>query len=184
MEQPAAHAYAVAAVAEHLAWRERTQADEAQRVLSQCKVFLALLPDEAALQLIAPKLDADDPAARLGAAAVYSTAAQTCARFARSCCASRSRGHSPCPDRTTSVPASSVTAAPMAIPKLNSAHHRLRLGALVEGALTDSPVDAAAISPASSSVGGRANTADRSGGTLRRPDYAALRLNAFGSMAG
>ena len=63
MEQPAAHAYAVAAVAEHLAWRERTQADEAQRVLRQCKVFLALLPDEAALELIAPKPDADDPAA-------------------------------------------------------------------------------------------------------------------------
>ena len=96
MEQRAAHAHAVAAVAEHLAWRERTQADEAQRMLRQCKVLLALLPDEAALQLIAPKLDADDPAARLGAAAVYSTAAQACARFAR-CCASRSRGHIPMP---------------------------------------------------------------------------------------
>ena len=36
---------------------------EAQRVLRQCKVFLALLPDEAALELIAPKPDADDPAA-------------------------------------------------------------------------------------------------------------------------
>jgi hypothetical protein len=55
--------HAVAAVAEHLAWRERTQADEAQRVLRQCKVFLALLPDEAALELIAPKPDADDPVA-------------------------------------------------------------------------------------------------------------------------
>jgi len=55
--------HAVAAVAEYLAWRERTQADEAQRVLRQCKVFLALLPDEAALELIAPKPDADDPAA-------------------------------------------------------------------------------------------------------------------------
>jgi hypothetical protein len=66
MEQRAAHAHAVAAVAEHLAWRERTQADEAQRVLSQCKVFFALLPDDSALELLAPKPDADDPAARIG----------------------------------------------------------------------------------------------------------------------
>jgi hypothetical protein len=41
MEQRAAHAHAVAAVAEHLAWRERTQADEAQRMLRQCKVLLS-----------------------------------------------------------------------------------------------------------------------------------------------
>ena len=34
LETDAAHAHAVAAVAEHLAWRERTQADAAQRVLS------------------------------------------------------------------------------------------------------------------------------------------------------
>src|SRR5262245_15353437 len=66
MEQRAAHAHAVATVAEHLAWRERTQADETQRVLSQCKVFFALLPDDSALELLAPKPDADDPAARIG----------------------------------------------------------------------------------------------------------------------
>jgi hypothetical protein len=45
LEERAAHAHAVAAVAEHLAWRERQRADRLQAVLSEVKVWIALLPD-------------------------------------------------------------------------------------------------------------------------------------------
>jgi hypothetical protein len=42
------------------------EADAAQRLLSEVKVWLALLPDDASLELRAPKSDATDPAMRLG----------------------------------------------------------------------------------------------------------------------
>jgi hypothetical protein len=66
LEQRAAHAHAVAAVAEHLAWRERQEADAAQRLLSEVKIFLALLPDDAKLELRAPKPAAASPPEVLG----------------------------------------------------------------------------------------------------------------------
>jgi hypothetical protein len=66
LETAAAHAHAVAAVAEHLAWRERQEADRLQAVLSEVKVFLALLPDDCRLELKAPRPSAEAPADRLG----------------------------------------------------------------------------------------------------------------------
>ena len=56
----------MAAVAEHLAWRERQEADAAQRTLSEVKLWRALWPDGAKLELIAPKLKLDAPADVLG----------------------------------------------------------------------------------------------------------------------
>ena len=66
LETDAAHAHAMAAVAEHLAWRARQEADRKQAVLSEVKVFIALLPDDIRLELLAPMPDAGDPARRLG----------------------------------------------------------------------------------------------------------------------
>jgi hypothetical protein len=96
LENNAAHATVMADIAANAAWRARQEADAAQAVLSQCKVWLALLPDEAMLELRAPMADADDPAMRLGV---------------------RPRLPVPRPDReepaclarTTSAPASSAT---------------------------------------------------------------------------
>ena len=88
----------MAAVADACAHIAREQADAAQRTLSEVKVWLALLPDGAKLELIAPKLNADAPADVLGV---------------------RPRPPVPRPDReepaclarTTSAPASSATAS-------------------------------------------------------------------------
>jgi hypothetical protein len=73
LESAAAHLTALAAVAAGCAQvaREqadvaRQQADSAQATLSAVKVFLALLPDDCRLDLIAPRPDAADPALRLG----------------------------------------------------------------------------------------------------------------------
>ena len=96
LETNAAHLTAMAAVADACAHVAREQADAAQRTLSEVKVWLALLPDGAKLELIAPKLNADAPADVLGV---------------------RPRLPVPRPDReepaclarTTSAPASSAT---------------------------------------------------------------------------
>ncbi len=64
-ENAAAHLHVLACVAEATAYLARQEADAAQRVLSEVKVWLALLPDDTALELRAPKRDAD-PAKRLG----------------------------------------------------------------------------------------------------------------------
>jgi hypothetical protein len=69
LEERAAHAHAVAAVAEHLAWRERQEADRLQAVLSEVKVWIALLPDDTKLELRAPKPASASPAELLGALA-------------------------------------------------------------------------------------------------------------------
>ena len=66
LETNAAHLTAMAAVADACAHVAREQADAAQRTLSEVKVWLALLPDGAKLELIAPKLNADAPADVLG----------------------------------------------------------------------------------------------------------------------
>ena len=96
LETNAAHLTAMAAVADACAHVAREQADAAPRTLSEVKVWLALLPDGAKLELIAPKLNADAPADVLGV---------------------RPRLPVPRPDReepaclarTTSAPASSAT---------------------------------------------------------------------------
>ena len=67
LETDAAYAHAMAAVAEHLAWRARLEADRKQAMLSEVEVFLALLPDDAALELLAIEPDAADPAQNHGA---------------------------------------------------------------------------------------------------------------------
>lgn len=66
LEKNAAHLTVMADVAAAYAHVAREKADAAQAVLSQCKVFLALLPDGAKLELRAPLPDADNPAKRLG----------------------------------------------------------------------------------------------------------------------
>jgi hypothetical protein len=66
LENAAAHAHAVAAVAEHLAWRARQEADSAQALLSSAKIFLALLPAGTSLELRAPKPASPSPAELLG----------------------------------------------------------------------------------------------------------------------
>ena len=66
MEAAAQHRHALACVAEATACLARRDADVAQHVLSEIKVWLALLPDGAKLELRAAKPDAVDPAARLG----------------------------------------------------------------------------------------------------------------------
>ena len=91
----------MAAVADACAHVAREQADAAQCTLSEVKVWLALLPDGAKLELIAPKVNADAPADVLGV---------------------RPRLPVPRPDReepaclarTTSAPASSATPVAMA----------------------------------------------------------------------
>jgi hypothetical protein len=52
--------------AANAAWRARQEADAAQRVLSEVKVFLALLPDGTRLELRAPKPASALPAELLG----------------------------------------------------------------------------------------------------------------------
>jgi hypothetical protein len=66
LENAAAHATAMAAVADAYAHVAREKADAAQRSLSEVKVWLALLPDHTKLELRAPMPDAADPAKRLG----------------------------------------------------------------------------------------------------------------------
>ena len=61
LETNAAHLTAMAAVADACAHVAREQADAAQRTLSEV-IWLAMLPDAAKLELIAPKLNADAPA--------------------------------------------------------------------------------------------------------------------------
>ena len=70
LEGEAQHLAALAAVADACAHVARERADAAQRTLSEVKVFIALLPDDAALELRAPRPDAADPAARLGVRAI------------------------------------------------------------------------------------------------------------------
>jgi len=62
LEQRAAHLHALACVAEATAWMARQRADSAHATLSACKVFLALLPDDARLELRAPKPASASPA--------------------------------------------------------------------------------------------------------------------------
>ena len=59
LETNAAHLTAMVAVADACAYVAREQADAAQRTLSEVKVWLAMLPDGAKLELIAPKLNAE-----------------------------------------------------------------------------------------------------------------------------
>ena len=94
LETNAAHLAAMAAVADACAHVARQQADAAQRTLSKVKVWLALLPDGAKLELIAPKLNADAPADVLGVRPRHP---------------SRSPRNPPHLARTTSAPESSAT---------------------------------------------------------------------------
>jgi hypothetical protein len=66
LENAAAHATAVAAVADACAHVAREKADQAQRALSEIKVFVTLLDDDTTFRLLAPMPDAGDPALRLG----------------------------------------------------------------------------------------------------------------------
>jgi hypothetical protein len=70
--------------------RSVTVANSAQATLSACKIFLALLPDDAKLELKAPMLGSDDPARQLGV---------------RMCPvpSSRLQRETPCPARTSLV---------------------------------------------------------------------------------
>jgi hypothetical protein len=62
LEADAAHLTALAAVADAYAHVAREKADTAQRTLSEVKVWLALLPDDARLELRAPKPASASPA--------------------------------------------------------------------------------------------------------------------------
>jgi hypothetical protein len=66
LENAAAHATVLAAVADNAAWRARQEADSAQATLSACKIFLALLPDGTKLELRAPKPASASPPELLG----------------------------------------------------------------------------------------------------------------------
>jgi hypothetical protein len=66
LESDAAHLHVLACVAEAAAFMARQRADVAQSVLSAVKIWIALLPDDAKLELRAPRPGADDPALRLG----------------------------------------------------------------------------------------------------------------------
>jgi hypothetical protein len=66
LETDAAHLTALAAVADAYAYVAREKADQAQRALSEIKVFLALLPADTAFELKAPRPGADDLAKRFG----------------------------------------------------------------------------------------------------------------------
>jgi hypothetical protein len=66
LETEAHHLTGLAAVADAYAYVAREKADAAQRALSEVKVFLALLPDGAALHLLAPVPDAADLIGRFG----------------------------------------------------------------------------------------------------------------------
>jgi hypothetical protein len=59
LETDAAHLTALAAVADAYAYVAREKADQAQRALSEIKVFLALLPADTAFELKAPRPGAD-----------------------------------------------------------------------------------------------------------------------------
>ena len=49
LEERAAHLSVMADIAANAAWRARQEADQAQRLLSEVKVFIALLPDDSTL---------------------------------------------------------------------------------------------------------------------------------------
>jgi hypothetical protein len=66
LENEAQHLAVLADLAAAYAHVAREKADTAQCSLSELKVFIALLPDHAALELRAPLPDAADPARRLG----------------------------------------------------------------------------------------------------------------------
>jgi hypothetical protein len=90
LENAAAHATAMAAVADAYAYRAREQADAAQRLLSEVKVWLALLPDDCRLELRAPKPASASPAELLGVRPHLPVPRPD-------------RGIPPCRDRTTSA---------------------------------------------------------------------------------
>jgi hypothetical protein len=138
LEERAAHLSVMADIAANAAWRARQEADQAQRLLSEVKVFIALLPDDSTLELLAPR-DADDPAKRLGVRVRHRTARrkersapqskdQPAPSFSDLVAAINPQPRvlrpdreepSPCPD--VHVPANSVTAAPMTIPTFTAA---------------------------------------------------------------
>jgi hypothetical protein len=95
LEDAAAHAAVLAAVADNAAWRARQEADAAQATLSAVKIFLALLPENCRLELRAPKLNAEAPADRLGVRL-------------RLPAPPPDRGIPSCPAHTTFAPASSA----------------------------------------------------------------------------
>jgi len=66
LESEAQHLTALAAVADAYAHVAREQADVAQGALSEIKVWIALVPAEATLELIAPKPESALPPERLG----------------------------------------------------------------------------------------------------------------------
>ena len=66
LETKAAHLSVMADIANNAAWRARQEANRLQAMLSEVKVFLALLPEGSAFELKAPRPGADDPARRLG----------------------------------------------------------------------------------------------------------------------
>jgi hypothetical protein len=66
LETKAAHLSVMADIAAAYAHVAREKADTAQRRLSEVKIFLALLPDDTALELRAPMPADADPAKRLG----------------------------------------------------------------------------------------------------------------------
>jgi hypothetical protein len=75
LEADAAHFTALAAVADAYAHVAREKADAAQRTLSEVKVWLALLPDDARLELCAPKPASASPPELLGVRPRLSAAA-------------------------------------------------------------------------------------------------------------
>jgi hypothetical protein len=97
LENNGAHATVMADIAANAAWRARQEADAAQAVLSQCKVWLALLPDAAKLELRAPKPDASAPPERLGVRLRLPVLRPD-----------REEESSSCPDRASFAPASSA----------------------------------------------------------------------------
>jgi hypothetical protein len=104
LEKNAVHLSVLADVAAAYAHVAREKADAAQRTLSEVKVWLALLPDGAKLELIAPKLNA--PADVLGVRPRLPVRRPD-------------REEPACPARTTSAPASSATppADPATMPR-------------------------------------------------------------------